>query len=67
MKVKAMLLGLFLTGSVNAQDSLFTVRDAIDMALKQNLAIQIASTDPDYIGPLSTQLVKKMEKELQNP
>jgi outer membrane protein TolC len=45
MKVKAMLLGLFLTGSVIAQDSLFTVRDAIDMALKQNLAIQIASTD----------------------
>lgn len=29
--------------------------------------LQIASTDPDYIGPLSTQLVKKMEKELQNP
>ena len=34
---------------------------------KHDRNLQIASTDPDYIGPLSTQLVKKMEKELQNP
>lgn len=45
MKVKALLLGLLLSGSVIAQDSLFTVKQAIDMALKQNLAIQIASSD----------------------
>ncbi|MFN5421677.1 MAG: TolC family protein [bacterium] len=45
MKVKVFALALLLSGALNAQDSLFTLKQAVDIALHQNLEIQIASSD----------------------
>ena len=47
MRIKAVLLSLLFANAVSSQDSSFTAKEAIDMALKQNLDIQIASTDLD--------------------
>lgn len=45
MKVKALAITLLLSCALNAQDSLFTLKEAVDLALRQNLDIQIASSD----------------------
>ena len=47
MRIKAVLLSLLFVNAVASQDSSFTAKEAIDLALKQNLDIQIASTDLD--------------------
>jgi len=47
MRIKAVLLSLLFANAVASQDSSFTAKEAIDLALKQNLDIQIASTDLD--------------------
>jgi len=47
MRIKAVLLSILFANAVSSQDSSFTAKEAIDMALKQNLDIQIASTDLD--------------------
>ena len=45
MKAKAFVLVLLISSALNAQDSLFTLREAVDMALRQNLEIQIANSE----------------------
>ena len=47
MRIKAVLLSLLFVNAVASQDSSFTAKEAIDLALKQNLDIQISSTDLD--------------------
>ena len=47
MRTKAVLLSLLFANAVASQDSSFTAKEAIDLALKQNLDIQISSTDLD--------------------
>ncbi len=42
MRIKAVLLSLLFANAVASQDSSFTAKEAIDLALKQNLDIQIA-------------------------
>ena len=45
MKVKALAIALILSCALSAQDSSFTLKKAVDLALQQNLDIQIASSD----------------------
>ncbi len=45
MKVKVLISFAFLFGSAHAQDSLYSLKDAIGKALQENLQIQIAKTD----------------------
>ena len=45
MQIRLFILGVLFSVSGNAQDSIFTAKDAVDIALKQNLDIQIAQSD----------------------
>lgn len=45
MQIRLLILGFLLVNTVCAQDSVFTAKDAVDLALKQNLDIQIAQSD----------------------
>ena len=45
MKFKLALLGLLFVGFVDAQENKFSLSASIDLAIKQNLQIQIVSSD----------------------
>ena len=45
MQIRLFILGVLFSVSANAQDSIFTAKDSVDIALKQNLDIQIAQSD----------------------
>lgn len=45
MRIKAVLFSLLMANAALSQDSSFSAKEVIDMALKQNLDIQIAATD----------------------
>ncbi len=45
MKIKAALFSLLMANAAWSQDSSFSAKEVIDIALKQNLDIQIAATD----------------------